>query len=237
MKKKIVLIGESIPDETVNIIESLGYKFIKLPQNNKLSKPVAAHPDMSVCKIGDRLICSRDYYNTAGEILEYAAKESGMKVVVSSKNQSETYPNDIGYNVLVTKNAIISKTENTSDEIISSANELGLQIIRVKQGYTACSVLKVTDNAIITADKNIAETAGKIGIDVLLISSGGIFLSGYDYGFIGGASCRLDEKIIFFGNVKLHDNFLDILSFTQKFGVEIVSGSYALSDYGGGIVL
>jgi hypothetical protein len=61
-------------------------------------------------------------------------------------------------------------------------------IIDVKQGYTKCSVLPVSNNAFITDDISIYNQCVSFGIDVLYVGKGDVSLPGYNYGFIGGCA-------------------------------------------------
>ena len=74
------------------------------------------------------------------------------------------------------------------------------------------------------------------GVDVLVISSGNIVLEGYDYGFIGGASGKLnDESVIFFGNIKKHPDYRAIKAFLYKHksNMIIACEDMPLTDIGG----
>ena len=129
-------------------------------------------------------------------------------------------------------------------ELKSYADENGMDIINVKQGYSKCNICVVSDNAIITEDSGISKECRKYGIDVLLLKTKSIKLNGYDNGFIGGATGVLDytnsksKKILFAGNVQNHPEYCDINLFCNKYGAELVSMSDEdLYDYGSIIVI
>ena len=71
-------------------------------------------------------------------------------------------------------------------------------MISCKQGYARCCTCVVDEGAIITSDRGIAAAARKKGIEVLEISAGHIALEGFPYGFIGGASFKLEKNILAF---------------------------------------
>jgi hypothetical protein len=75
----------------------------------------------------------------------------------------------------------------------------------------------VSENAVITADKNIARTAEAAGADALLISTAPekIRLDGYDYGFIGGASGMLEDTVYFTGDISSHPDAERIAEFCK----------------------
>ena len=100
----------------------------------------------------------------------------------------------------------------------------GIRILNTKQGYAKCSICIVSDNAIITADKNIYDAAIKNDIDVLMIDSEGIFLDGYDNGFIGGATGLMEKDLLCInGNIELHKDGKRIKDFCLKYGVRTIS--------------
>ena len=73
------------------------------------------------------------------------------------------------------------------------------------------------------------------GAEVLKIREGHIALEGYNYGFIGGASGRIDNKIIFFGNIQNHLDYDKIKSFIYEHNkeIQIICAQMPLTDIGG----
>ena len=141
------------------------------------------------------------------ELLEY-----GYEIVKISSPTSAKYPSDIALNALKIGNLICGKLKYVAKEIIEYAKALGFQLIDVKQGYSACSTLVLDDDTVVTADKSIYNALAKAGKRVVLISQGDIKLDGYDYGFIGGASCVIDDTVYFFGDIKKHKDYEKIYS-------------------------
>ncbi|MCD8117342.1 MAG: hypothetical protein LUE21_09570 [Oscillospiraceae bacterium] len=76
-------------------------------------------------------------------------------------------------------------------------------------------------------------------MDVLEITPGYIELSGYQYGFIGGASFRLDaHTIAFTGTLDRHPDKMRILSFLAKHSVKpVFLTDRPLFDVGGAVLL
>jgi hypothetical protein len=73
----------------------------------------------------------------------------------------------------------------------------------VKQGYTKCSLVVVDEKSVITSDMGLAAALQRFEIDVLLISQGHVALPGLQYGFLGGASGRAGDEILFNGTCPL----------------------------------
>ncbi|KJJ85143.1 hypothetical protein OMAG_000991 [Candidatus Omnitrophus magneticus] len=149
------------------------------------------------------------------------------------------YPATCAYNGIRIGKKILHNLKITDSVIISESKKLGLELRHVPQGYTRCSVVKVNDNALITADKGIAEAAIQAGIDVLTIVPGFVTLYGEKYGFLGGASGNTREgDVIFLGDIKAHPDFENIAEFFTKHGVNWINlNSGILYDAGTLIVL
>lgn len=119
-----------------------------------------------------------------------------------------------------------------------------LQKIQIAQGYSNCSIAVIRENAVIVADKTIAETLKKYNIDVLYLDDLPeikLLNEKNEYsqmkGFIGGAMAQIENKIVVFGDLKRIDKNNKIRNFIQKYHLEIVDFSgLDVMDYGGIIV-
>ena len=84
----------------------------------------------------------------------------------------------------------------------------------------------------------MAITLEKNGVNVTLISNGGISLPPYDYGFIGGASGVIGKNVFFFGDISKHPDCKKICSAIENAGYTPVSLSdEELTDLGGIIAI
>jgi hypothetical protein len=107
-------------------------------------------------------------------------------------------------------------------------------LVDVAQGYPACTVLKLSDGAAVTADRGMAKVLSEHGIRVYLIEDGGIALPPYEYGFIGGSAGVHDGVVYFLGDVSRHPSYAAILAALECEGLRHVSLSGgALVDLGG----
>ena len=97
----------------------------------------------------------------------------------------------------------------------------------MNQGYAKCSTA-VCDRGIITADETIYSACCENGINALKITQGNVKLSGYEYGFIGGASGIIDGKLTFFGDIRKHPDYLKIKEFCDFDYIP----DFALTDVG-----
>ena len=105
-------------------------------------------------------------------------------------------------------------------------------MINVKQGYSKCSIVIVDEDSIITYDNGIANACEHAGMNVLRIRPGYVALAGYKTGFIGGASGRVGDTIVFCGDISAHPDSTAITEFIQERGLNIKSFSFPLTDIG-----
>lgn len=226
-----VLVGNNIPDECREYFEKKSDRVILLPPFVRLQKGVSTHADMLLFYDGKRLLMHREYYASNKELFDSV----GVEIITTDETIREEYPNDILFNAVLTKDKVLySKTEYTSAYI----KNLSREQVAVKQGYTACSTCRVTDNAFITTDIGLYRAYTKDGIDCLLMGKEDIVLEGYGCGFIGGATAVDRENVYFFGDVTKHSDYEKIKSFIEKYGKKIVRlGSFKLTDVGGAIII
>lgn len=173
--------------------------------HQKIQEPLSAHPDMTIVKIGETFVCAPESYEHYKGILN-------KRVVCGKTALSFHYPYDIAYNVLIYKNKAFGKEEYIDSVVKDELKRNNIELINVNQGYAKCSCC-VCDKGVITADNGIYEVLLKNGINALKIAPKHVKLSGYDYGFIGGASGEIDGRLTFFGDVSCHPDFLKIRDF------------------------
>ena len=156
---------------------------------------------------------------------------------------SASYPDDCAYNAACTGKYLICRMDSTAPEILEYAEAHGMAVINVRQGYAKCSTVVVDENSIITYDRGIAKacaaTGGRIiqadadtverhnekcstagALTVLLVTPGHVLLPGMDTGFIGGASGRVGDEIVFNGDLSAHPDFVAIREFIENRGLK-----------------
>lgn len=221
MKEKIAVCDSRTPKEALAALEKYCSGIILLPPFEALDPPVSAHSDMLIFPCPERslILTHGDYLPTAEKL--FSTTEIEIRAI--SEKAGRKYPSDILLNAAPIGKYLFGRISHLSRELIELSDELGLEKVDVAQGYARCSVCKVTDSAIITADASIARAAMKRDIDVLEISAGGIALDGYGYGFIGGASGNDGDNVFFCGDVMMHRDGARITEFCRKHGKEPVS--------------
>lgn len=213
--KALVLASSALSHECASSLRDLGFEPIIMPEYARLQRGVSSHPDMLAFIYGNKYICTKEYYSIAREIFE-KINSLGYSPILTDEIPSEKYPNDILFNALALGDKLFCLEKGISRELIRFAKQNELQIINTNQGYTKCSVCKISDDAIITADKGISELAKSIGIDVLTVSEGHTRLDGYGYGFIGGASGVYEDTVYFCGDISKHPDGKQIVAFCEK---------------------
>ena len=219
---KIVLIGEKYSDILVEKLNNLGLKTLFVPDNPNVDKRVSGHVDLSVLHLGKEKIALAEYLKGSGFAIKL--RELGMDIVFSDFKQSKTYPSDSALNICICGKNLIYNPKTAENIIVDYLTSwAGFNKLKVKQGYTKCSVCVVDENAIITADETIHRAAGEADIDSLKISPGFIDLDGFEYGFIGGASFKINKSTLAFtGHLDKHPDRDKIIEFACLHNVDIV---------------
>lgn len=190
-------------------LEDKGHTVKKISAKSCVDAPIACHPDIYMCQLGGKI------FRGNPELL------------------LPDYPGNAIYNGCSTGKYFIHNLKITSPDLMFSV-ELSQHIkIHVAQGYAKCNCVVVDEISIITSDKGIEKAAGKAGMNVLLIKPAQVVLDGYKYGFLGGASGRIGNTIIFNGNITAHSDYYAIKEFIEHRGLEIIYFEhYPLTDIG-----
>ena len=208
-----------------------GYENELIGTSGIVSDPVSDHPDMFMCRLGvsdDAPVISyfdllRRYEQTGSDL-----SGSGYRPLLSPG-----YPSEVAFNAACTGKYFIHNLKYTDPLLLSEAERLGMRAVNVRQGYAKCSTVIVDEDSVITYDNGIASECISAGMNVLRVSSGHVILEGYDSGFIGGASGRIDDMIVFNGDLSSHPDFRSIVNFIEdrEIGVRWFE-DWSLTDIG-----
>jgi hypothetical protein len=210
-------------------LRSRGYEIIEVRKTEAVYDAVSCHTDIYLCKIGDGLIVSQEQY----PLIKDDLLRCRVTYSVGVSPLGRRYPADIKYNAAQLGGYLIHLTNQTDPVILDKAKETGLKPIHVKQGYTKCNLVIVDENAVISSDEGMSAVLNRYGIEVLLITQGHVKLSGFPYGFLGGASGRVGSELLFNGNLSVHPDFEKIKEFIGKRGLKTVwFEDYPLEDVG-----
>lgn len=237
MKIKIAFTDIRLPKKAVAFLASLGFKTITLPPFSKLGEAVASHADMLIHLSENTVFSFADYYDEYPSVFDSLyglISKSGASFSFLSDEVAEKYPLDAGLNVLVIGKTVYARTKSASASLLEHYREKNYKIVDVKQGYPACTVMKIGESAAVTSDAGMARALSNEGIKTLLIEVGGIALPPYEYGFIGGCAGCFDDKIYFAGCIEDHPAYNLIKDFAENEGYTLVSlGDFPLFDVGG----
>ncbi|MEE0943954.1 MAG: hypothetical protein UIM24_00685 [Clostridia bacterium] len=213
-----VIASGEISLESEYMLNSFGIDVIKTKPHRKLYNAVAYHPDMQLHHIGhNNVICDSEAIITANQIFD-------TENICSGNDIENKYPYDIRYNAARVGQFLVCNRDFTDKNIIEDAETKGLEIIAVKQGYAKCNLCIVNENAVITSDKGIKSALVNFPIDVLFVEDDSILLKDLSHGFIGGSTGKIaPDKLVINGNIIFHKNYSEILDFTKKHNVEIIS--------------
>lgn len=216
--KKIAIISENATNISFN-----DCKIISLPCASHLPPPLSYHADMLLFIGFNTLFTHTEYYKSNKNIIDETASLLHLSLCVSDEYTAQSYPHDVLFNAVLLKDKLICNKKTVSKHILEHAEKHNCEIINVNQGYTKCSTLIVSDNAIITSDIKIHKEALGHNIESLLISCGGIELLPYEYGFIGGTSGYDENNIYFYGDISKHQDYNAIKEFVQSHNKNIVT--------------
>ncbi|MCR5457519.1 MAG: hypothetical protein K6F14_05545 [Clostridiales bacterium] len=220
MKK--IFVSCDLPQSTKSIISKYG-TISELPSHPDMPDAISSHPDALMVNICDRLFVVGNY--------DFDIKSVPFATFTNEKPFPK-YPHDTLVNCFIISD-ILFAGKNISSDILMYAEECGIEYVPLNQGYAKCSTLVYKDS-IVTSDKGIFEKANNKGIDSLLITQGHIGIKEYDYGFIGGASCVIEDNVIFFGDIRKHPDYISIKEFLIGKGAKVIcDDTYELFDYGG----
>lgn len=205
------------------------YELIEIRKTDAVYDAISSHCDIYMCKIWNELVVAPVQLSLIrGELLG-----CGARFFKGADHVGFHYPANSRYNAAHVGRHLIHNTHHTDPAILNIARELGMKPIHVRQGYTKCNLVVVDDNSVITSDMGIAAVLENNGVDVLTISPGHVKLNGMPYGFLGGASGKVDYEILFNGNLEDHPDFLRITEFIRQRGLRVAwLGEYPLEDIG-----
>ena len=239
MKMKSVICDNRISAAMERRLQILGYYVIKLPLCSSLPEAISSHPDSLIFRLGDTFVTTCDYAEEAAYVFSDIREFSpDSRITFIDVPLGKSYPHDARLNAVSIGNHLITNTKTVAKEILEISEKQGFYTQNVNQGYPNCSILKINDENIITADAGIARKLEALGINALLITPGHISLPPYAYGFIGGASGVDGKTVYFLGDIMTHPDGKKITEFIENLGMKAVSlDSGELQDMGGIVFL
>lgn len=169
-------------------------------------KSVSTHPDIQIHFVDNKTaFCAPELYDYYKRVLP-----GNVKLYKGGKPLGFTYPDDCAYNIARIGNNIICNPEISDFKVLDYYKNIGYNIIAVRQGYAKCNICQLSDDLILTEDKGILHSVTKCGrINAVYMPVGSVSLSGFNYGFIGGASGFTNDTLLLCG--KATKELADIL--------------------------
>lgn len=214
-----VIIGEKYKD-TISALEKVGIKCLSVACCTNVHPFLECHTDLQFCHVDENTVFLSNYQDK----LKNEMMQRGFKCFEINDNLSANYPNDVLLNSVVIGKYVICNVHTIDKNLLTFFEENNFILIHVKQGYTKCSTVVISNSAIITDDEAIGLKAQENGIDSLIVSKGSVKLDDFNYGFIGGCCGMISNKTLAVnGNLKYHTDFESICAFTFKHGVKILN--------------
>ena len=198
-----------------------------MPINAAVDARVADHTDLSLF-VSDAVYVAPNVYGSfverMDEMRHTLTSQGGSlkfleeRLICGTKPLKKEYPYNIAYNAVKLKNHFFHKLKHTETKILENIN---CDTIEVNQGYTRCSTMVLTEEAVITEDVALAQNYRAHGYDVLVIEKGHIILPGFNYGFFGGTGGVIEDVLILNGALKYHPDEVAIRNFVQRLGLRI----------------
>jgi hypothetical protein len=224
MKKAII--SETANNQLIEYIHSLGLEIKRVPNYN--GTLIGTHADLYYCQLSIN-------YTNAGIQQNHNSDNHLIcsNIFAGDKNLvGKTYPEDCIYNAACTGKHFIHNTKITNPLLLNTAQKLNINVINVNQGYAKCNCVVVDEHSIITSDSGIARKCKGV-LDCLLISPGNVLLKGFRYGFLGGSSGRIEDEIIFNGDIYSHPDHISIINFIEHRHLHVsYIPDYPLTDIG-----
>ena len=225
----LAVIGKKYVKAARELRERYGLECLHCGGSSGLPEPVKYHADMLVNYAGSGTV----FVSRGEESLHRRLVDEGADVRYIYVEVGAPYPHDVPLNCAWIGEKLICG-KYAAKEIFEFAVKNGRDTLVIRQGYARCSTCIVDENSVITSDVSIYRECLKKGMNALLIDQGHIELPGYDTGFIGGASTKINKNLLlFFGDLSCHPSQKEIRKFCYMRDVEVETLPGKLTDIGG----
>ncbi len=192
-KKVKTVIAGGLSEKTEESLRKYGIDIIKTQSVKNVDSRISTHADLVFLPLGGKNSAA------AKEAEPFLETESlcSMNLLKSDVFLSFEYPLDCPLNCVIIGKYIICNVDTVRKDVLEYCIRNSFEIINVKQGYTKCSVVPVSEQAIITDDISIYNRC-RDRLNVLPVEKGIVRLDGFNYGFIGGSAGKLGHDILAF---------------------------------------
>lgn len=219
----MLIISYKASEAFKNFLLANDFPFIETIPNPNLDQRIDDHPDLSLFKLtDDTIIVEEGVYDYYKETL------AGYNVIKGEK-VGERYPRDSIYNIVRFKDYYIHN-DITERNIENYFKEIRVNHLKVKQGYTRCSIIPLK-NILITSDYGIYK-ALREKIAIKLVDNDEVILDGFAQGFLGGTCGLVGNKLIFTGDITGHRAYPVIKELCNRENIDIIYPETTLVDLG-----
>lgn len=219
----MLIISYKASEAFKNFLLANDFSFIETIPNPNLDQRIDDHPDLSLFKLtDDTIIVDEGVYDYYKETL------AGYNVIKGEK-VGEKYPRDSIYNIVRFKDYYIHN-DITERNIENYFKENRVNHLKVKQGYTRCSIIPLK-NILITSDYGIYK-ALREKIAIKIVDNDEVILDGFAQGFLGGTCGLVGNKLIFTGDITRHWSYPVIKGLCNRENIDIIYPETTLVDLG-----
>lgn len=201
-------------------LEKLGIKVVRTIKCEELYDSVAYHPDMVIHPLDHKslLIAPNVYAYYREKLSKY-----NLNIIKGERVLASKYPENIAYNIGRLSKVALHHGKYTDNKALKFFEKNNIELIKVKQGYSKCSMAIIDHDMAISSDKGICKKLEALNYPFLLIEAGYISLEKEKYGFIGGATGSFSkDKVFFTGTFEDHPDEKKIKKFLRENKKEIV---------------
>lgn len=167
-----------------------------IADHDAVYESIRGHSDIVACPVGKYLIVEPTTYTSL-------MRQGASNIKKGTQTIGSQYPQTCHYNALITETDFIHCMKYTDSIIVKAANKH--RRIPVKQGYTRCTTVALTNHVFLTSDPGIHQMLIQEKRISHFVEGGSIRLSSQHHGFIGG-TCGVDlnNGVWFYGSLKYH---------------------------------
>lgn len=171
-----------------------------LPKVNALYKGIRNHADLLLCPTTNHLFLSQEISAIIMPQLSVPSTETS----ILSEALTTCYPKTALLNVILTSSHLICNIKAVCSELLCYAKDNKLDIIPVKQGYTRCTTLPLSDKIFLTDDPGMAKILEQHHLTVFKVEANHVKLQHQTTGFIGGTAGVIGDTVYFNGDITRH---------------------------------
>lgn len=226
---RAIIVSYKIFKEMKDFLKDSDIKVIPTCQSPNLPAFIDDHPDLQIHPISyNKFLVDKDLFNHYKNQLS----DFNIELIKSSSSLGPKYPLDSLLNVARISNYYIHN-DIIDERLKVELDQLLIDHIYVKQGYSKCSTLNINYDTIITQDMGIHKKILSLGLSSHLISPGSIRLDGYGTGFIGGCGGMISkDQLLLSGNPNKYKYVDELKNILSVYNISVIYPELEFRDIG-----